>query len=585
MGTVFRHLTISPSHYLLAQLTQLTNARNGKVIVHGSWWRQIVTGTRARFSALVRRQALEACARRCCLCHRFKGTKLEVHHIVPIREGGSNRAANAIALCFDCHSDVGHYNSSHPKGSRYSPEELRNHRDRWYEQVEAGCIKAANETSGLVVARHLVCTDFGIARQLVVGNFAELPYGRVMLATNPVLGFFRRLASLYGHELGKSVISLRVLPGRPRGPEGSLVSRAGHVTTDDSYPSFSYKRPATPEDLVGTLPDGGFLLSLLGAGVPASDLGIVLGHQGGECGGSGGFEEFLHVRTVALAFLEVENVAGRPVVVRSLRARVSRARDFRPHTSDNEEGEPKTLHLPAASIPSRGRLLVPEAVLLQPMESQEFQVWSTTRARPPHSTELSRCAFSPQSQALYRCIGPRLHVGSVVVEEGDGSAIDEPVHGLDLANTFLLAEGLQVGSCPHAFAISSSRALAPVYLGELFSECEGRAPAVVSEVTLPPGFDVLRVAELEDEETVVKRISCGGNDLLPRPRRLRRSEHLDVILSATGTIQITGFYVTKWRDRSGQAIWNRNELLARYLRSSRLRGRNVAEEFELSASL
>src|SRR5262249_39634655 len=40
-------------------------------------------------------------------------------------------AENAIPLCFDCHAEVHAYNDRHPKGRKFSPEELRGHKDQW----------------------------------------------------------------------------------------------------------------------------------------------------------------------------------------------------------------------------------------------------------------------------------------------------------------------------------------------------------------------------------------------------------------------------------------------------------------------
>jgi 5-methylcytosine-specific restriction endonuclease McrA len=40
--------------------------------------------------------------RHCCNCHA-SGTRLDVHHIVPIGRGGSNRLTNLSVLCFVCH--------------------------------------------------------------------------------------------------------------------------------------------------------------------------------------------------------------------------------------------------------------------------------------------------------------------------------------------------------------------------------------------------------------------------------------------------------------------------------------------------
>jgi hypothetical protein len=83
----------------------------------------------------VAEQALLACARYCCLCHKFCGNKIETHHIL---QGGPDTLENCIPLCFDCHADVGAYNAQHPRGRKFSATELRGHRDRWYQLVKSG---------------------------------------------------------------------------------------------------------------------------------------------------------------------------------------------------------------------------------------------------------------------------------------------------------------------------------------------------------------------------------------------------------------------------------------------------------------
>ncbi len=84
------------------------------------------------FSNKIREDVLVKSQRHCCICHRFTGTRIEVHHIVPESQGGPNTIDNAIALCFNCHAEAGHYNPQHPRGLKYSPSELTKHRDRWW---------------------------------------------------------------------------------------------------------------------------------------------------------------------------------------------------------------------------------------------------------------------------------------------------------------------------------------------------------------------------------------------------------------------------------------------------------------------
>ena len=62
---------------------------------------------------------------------------MQLHHIVPEADGGDDTAANCIPLCLECHEEVGSYNPSHPIGRKFSAEELRRHRDVWFDSVKA----------------------------------------------------------------------------------------------------------------------------------------------------------------------------------------------------------------------------------------------------------------------------------------------------------------------------------------------------------------------------------------------------------------------------------------------------------------
>ncbi|MGD0014752.1 MAG: HNH endonuclease, partial [Bryobacteraceae bacterium] len=86
---------------------------------------------RSEFRAEDVEALLVACHRRCCVCHKFGGVKLEIDHIVPAADGTSGSIDNAIPLCFDCHAEVHYYNPSHPKGRSFSAEELRRHKEQW----------------------------------------------------------------------------------------------------------------------------------------------------------------------------------------------------------------------------------------------------------------------------------------------------------------------------------------------------------------------------------------------------------------------------------------------------------------------
>jgi hypothetical protein len=81
-------------------------------------------------------------ARICCLCLKQCGTNIEAAHIVDESKGGSNDESNGIPLCFDCHQEIGGYDPKHPKGNKFSHDELRARRDRVYRLVESGAMYA-----------------------------------------------------------------------------------------------------------------------------------------------------------------------------------------------------------------------------------------------------------------------------------------------------------------------------------------------------------------------------------------------------------------------------------------------------------
>lgn len=74
---------------------------------------------------------LVSCHRRCCVCHCYCGIKIELHHIQPVENDGDDLIENAIPLCFECHAEVQLYNDAHPRGRKFHPDELRDHKQQW----------------------------------------------------------------------------------------------------------------------------------------------------------------------------------------------------------------------------------------------------------------------------------------------------------------------------------------------------------------------------------------------------------------------------------------------------------------------
>jgi len=90
------------------------------------------------FPKNIREESLVRSQRHCCVCHEFAGRAINVHHIQQESDDGANTLENSIVLCLRCHSEAGHFNSRHPIGTSYSPNELIRHRDDWWEACKNG---------------------------------------------------------------------------------------------------------------------------------------------------------------------------------------------------------------------------------------------------------------------------------------------------------------------------------------------------------------------------------------------------------------------------------------------------------------
>jgi len=85
---------------------------------------------------------LAKCGRRCCICRRFAPTHLQVHHIKPKGEGGTDETENLIAICVTCHSDT---HTETKLTRRFTARELKMHRDALLELMTQGKLSPPGE--------------------------------------------------------------------------------------------------------------------------------------------------------------------------------------------------------------------------------------------------------------------------------------------------------------------------------------------------------------------------------------------------------------------------------------------------------
>ncbi|MBI4964851.1 MAG: HNH endonuclease [Desulfomonile tiedjei] len=135
------------------------------------------------FTPNVKQKALVKSGRRCCVCHVFAGREAEVHHIVPESESGPSTLDNAIVLCQRCHGEAGHYNAQHPLGNKYSRDELRKHRDLWWNACERVSEISFPEDPICIRPGRIALFDSGRQRhgEFVVSNRTNDPYWQVWI--------------------------------------------------------------------------------------------------------------------------------------------------------------------------------------------------------------------------------------------------------------------------------------------------------------------------------------------------------------------------------------------------------------------
>ena len=139
------------------------------------------------FPSNISEKALIDCGRHCCLCHKFCGTKIELHHIKQKADGGEDSSENCIPLCFDCHAEVKSYNTKHPKGKAYTESELKRQIDNWFVKVKnSGGVSVNSEYIELDKKIFIKITQIlksdGVMAFVRDNNFAGFGFERTSLA-------------------------------------------------------------------------------------------------------------------------------------------------------------------------------------------------------------------------------------------------------------------------------------------------------------------------------------------------------------------------------------------------------------------
>lgn len=127
------------------------------------------------FPKKVADNVLVKCKRHCCLCGKYFGINIELHHIKQKADGGEDTEDNCIPLCFNCHAEVRSYNTHHPKGHKYTDTELKHRRDEIYLRVQNEIINILS-VNDISKARKIMDTYGRFLEQLIALDPCAEPF-------------------------------------------------------------------------------------------------------------------------------------------------------------------------------------------------------------------------------------------------------------------------------------------------------------------------------------------------------------------------------------------------------------------------
>ncbi len=510
------------------------------------------------FSRVTKEQALVAAARHCCVCHRYKGVRVEVHHILPKAQGGTDDLDNAIALCFDCHADAGHYNPEHPRGTKFSKAELYRARDAWHATVSHQSL-STHEGSDSLYCRYLLCKSFDAIHEIVNGDLTHVPVSSPLLLNNLVTSALHDLIARHPTPYRPDRLAGDVFGTREgfsiAHPTVPMFQRSSH----NLYPYFEALRIPTVEEIRDRMaPTDAITALLLAEGVPPDQISLALAYD--EPCGDQGFQEIYRLRPLWVVLAALTNIETVPLTVTSMNAMHESGGERYRRFFDCQHGQATITPLPAAPIAPNATILIPIAILLGPLSPVDGLVlreeWSDI------STGQSQVVRHSQLEQLtehVHKIGPAIWPTSFAYTDG-GIVHTQEVHSFDLSNLYTVDRGWEMGSCPHLFFEGPDTAN---YVGELFA----RAPGIQESASfvVPPAVERLLIAELKTEVTTIASLSINSS-LVAENVTLNKGQSFLIHVRPEDEVTLNGSY--RPLPRAGQMFpdpWRRNTLIHEWL--------------------
>ncbi len=501
------------------------------------------------FSKNIKEDILVASARHCCVCHRYKGVKIEIHHILPKHKGGLDTFENAIPLCFDCHSDAGHYNSKHPKGTKFSIEELKKHKKNWFNIVKKNSIP--QKTENQIHSRYLITKEFDFIKDLSKKDLSKFPIDNCLLLDNDSLKMFK---DLFFNQHERELEITNPIELTPNEYELSFPDAVKVSNIEGSYYFFHHQRTPSIKEISSTCKKDNLSLFLAQHSISPERIAKINTCFGSECGERGSFEELYQLRPLYFKFLVLTNISDTHIKAINL-------------TTDKHNGilysncEIKGKHVmefPRILIAPNQSIIIPLGMFLAEFDDLEKAENFTrlSEIRGDRSVVFDHTVYNKKQKIEY--IGINYLPISLKYEQTN-KIYTQDLHPFDFENLYWVDSFWNCGSCPHLFYISTANDI--IYKGEIFDT----SPNIETTLYLEIEDDIKQiiVAELEHEYTTINSIYKNGIKIATNIQ-LEINQDIRIDVKRLDKILISGFYSTISNMSIKLPITKKNSIIEKY---------------------
>lgn len=474
---------------------------------------------------------------------------MEVHHLIQEADGGPNNLENAIPLCFDCHADAGHYNSRHPKGTKFSVPELTKARDEWYQFVSKNSIPEKLVISEHIQTSYFVLHTLGILEKTLnddlssINKFREKTY----LASNDISSYWKQLLNTHEKDFQVNVeqnlmIEMHEFSSleeyKSTYSDFSIVNKG-----DEDYPYYEAKREVEWEELLEAKFPNSFITLLSKSGFKANEICTALLRQNedpcGEGRSSSPYIEYLQIAHISFVFLGITNVSKKQIKLQSIQ---------------DSSLNPK---LPNFNILPMEMVLIPISTVIDAYNFDEESICleHTSGNRGEDFSRVLNPINDDTENIKY--LGSKIEPSSIIYNDNEGE-YDVEIHKLDFNNLYSINSYWQCGSCPHLFfkTIDGKQH----YSRELLVLCSNESGK--DYFIIPDQVTHTIIRELEDEITYINKVFIN-DQLIIEDKILNKGEYLEFEVNPKDKVELIGKYIPFQKSFSKtNDFWIRNQLIA-----------------------